>query len=365
MKPLPANNLLMYRTRSFVLWVMLATFLVSCHHHPRSVLYRVEKNIAVSPDSLPYYISTISPHVIDNAEHNSLYTPHRIVALCCYKAGYSLQTDNEDSARYWLDKAGDIAYRHSYSSPSATWLQRADTVQMQSCIIKINNAREQIAKAAAYSEIYRATGDSALVYAADSIRRQVSAGLLSLYKIPIQQSCHTFNLSIPHRYTYMAILALLLLLLLLWQYKEKRKLQNKCRDAEQQEIIAHLNETIKQTESANESLQKRIKEAQQIKASHIGSGLKIYESVKAGGVMRNISVEDERCFVDYFAFAFPAVYQQLVQPYLSLSLRHTTYLILCHMGFSDAEIGSILFVQPSTLRNYRLRIKQKRRITKS
>lgn len=364
MKPLPDNNLRMYRTLRFVIWIILAILLASCRHHPRSVIYKVEKNIAFFPDSLPYYISAISTNEIDNAEHNSLYSPHRIVALCCYKAGNALQTDNKDSVRFWLDKASDIAYRHSFLSPSASWLQRADTVQIQSCIIKINSAREQIAKATAYSEIYRSTGDSTLAYAADSIRQHVSAGLLSMYEIPATQSSHTFNLSIPYRYTYMAILALLLLLLLLWQHKEKRKAKDKCRDVEQREIIAHLNETIKQTESENESLQKRIQETQQVKASHIGCGLKIYETVRAGGVLKNISVEDERCFVDYFAFAFPAVYQQIVAPYSSLSLRHTTYLVLCQMGFSDTDIGRILFVQPSTLRNYRLRIKQKRRMSK-
>lgn len=88
----------------------------------------------------------------------------------------------------------------------------------------------------------------------------------------------------------------------------------------------------------------------------LGIGKQFYEAVTSGGTMKNISIENEHCFVDYYAFLFPEEYATITRPYNNLSLRHTTYLILLQMGFNDADIKTILFVKPSTIRNYRLRI---------
>ena len=101
------------------------------------------------------------------------------------------------------------------------------------------------------------------------------------------------------------------------------------------------------------------KDAERMKNStseKLGIGKQIYEAVTSGGTMKNISIENEHCFVDYYAFLFPEEYATITRPYNNLSLRHTTYLILLQMGFNDADIKTILFVKPSTIRNYRLRI---------
>ena len=37
-------------------------------------------------------------------------------------------------------------------------------------------------------------------------------------------------------------------------------------------------------------------------------GKQIYEAVTSGGTMKNISIENEHCFVDYYAFLFPEEY---------------------------------------------------------
>ncbi len=90
----------------------------------------------------------------------------------------------------------------------------------------------------------------------------------------------------------------------------------------------------------------------------LGIGKRIFETIRNNGNMKNISVEDEQCFVDYYAFCYPEEYAELRLKYASLSLRHTTYLILRKMEFEDKEIRKILFVQDSTIRNYRARIKR-------
>ena len=41
--------------------------------------------------------------------------------------------------------------------------------------------------------------------------------------------------------------------------------------------------------------------------------------------MKNISIENEHCFVGYYAFLFPEEYATITRPYNNLSLRHTTY----------------------------------------
>ena len=76
--------------------------------------------------------------------------------------------------------------------------------------------------------------------------------------------------------------------------------------------------------------------------------------------MKNISVDDEQSFIYYYAFTFPKQYAAIVTSYSKLSLRHTTYLILKEMGFSDTRIQDILFVSDSTIRNYRFRSSKNR-----
>lgn len=60
----------------------------------------------------------------------------------------------------------------------------------------------------------------------------------------------------------------------------------------------------------------------------LGAGKAIYQTIENGGTMKNISVEDEKSFIHYYAFAFPKEYAAIVTAYSKLSLRHTTYLIL-------------------------------------
>ena len=94
----------------------------------------------------------------------------------------------------------------------------------------------------------------------------------------------------------------------------------------------------------------------------LGRGRQWMERLEQGEPLKNISIEDEQCFVDYYAFVHPKDFQRIIQPFRSLSLRHTTYLILSEMGYTDKDIQRILLVKSSTIRNYRLRMNRNRRV---
>ena len=92
----------------------------------------------------------------------------------------------------------------------------------------------------------------------------------------------------------------------------------------------------------------------------LGKGKIIMDHILNGGLIKNISIQDEQCFIDYYAFSNPERYNIITRDYSSLSLRHTTYLVLVELGYSDTDIQKILFVKDSTIRNYRSRMNKKR-----
>lgn len=105
---------------------------------------------------------------------------------------------------------------------------------------------------------------------------------------------------------------------------------------------------------------KQLQQIGDMTKERLGIGQTIYQNVESGGTMKNISVDDEQSFIYYYAFTFPKQYAAIVTSYSKLSLRHTTYLILKEMGFSDTRIQDILFVSDSTIRNYRFRSSKNR-----
>lgn len=151
---------------------------------------------------------------------------------------------------------------------------------------------------------------------------------------------------INHRYYWIVVLFTItsLAIYLFYQRTSVEVSQLKSMMFRNQNKIHHLLLQLKQNKSDN--------------YQNIGSGKQIYDSIKNGGNMKNISIENEQFFINYFAYSYPQEYHNIVSCYNSLTLRHTTYLILKYMGFNDSEIQQILFVRASTIRNYRLRIKK-------
>ena len=148
----------------------------------------------------------------------------------------------------------------------------------------------------------------------------------------------------PIYWTAIIFLIICISLLLFKQQKENKEIK----------LFQYQNRIIQ--------LNKNAERMRECMSEKLGIGKQIYETVKNGGTMKNISIENEHFFIDYYAFLFPHEYATITKPYTNLSLRHTTYLILRQMGFNDTDIKTILFVKPSTIRNYRLRIAKKRQI---
>ena len=133
---------------------------------------------------------------------------------------------------------------------------------------------------------------------------------------------------------------------------------NKRKEQQQQlkKRITILQTQVTENESEIANLEYLNSKIQEISHQELGQGKIIFDSIEAGGNMKNISIANEKCFVDYYAYTYPNDYRQITSPFSSLTLRHTTYLILSNLGHNDADIQRILFVQPSTIRNYRLRM---------
>ena len=151
---------------------------------------------------------------------------------------------------------------------------------------------------------------------------------------------------INHRYYWVTVL-FTIISLAIYLYYQKTSVE-----------IRHLKSIMFNNQNKIHNLLLQLKQNKSDNYQNIGSGKQIYDSIKNGGTMKNISVENEQYFINFFAYSFPQEYNNIVSRYNSLTLRHTTYLILNYMGFSDSEIQQILFVKASTIRNYRLRIKK-------
>jgi len=106
-------------------------------------------------------------------------------------------------------------------------------------------------------------------------------------------------------------------------------------------------------------LQEQMVKLKQATAMRLGSGRVVYEAVANGDKPHEFTKEKEQDFIDYYAFTYNKEFHEMIKPYQSLTLRHTTYLILEQMHFSDKQIGEILNVSDSTVRNYRHRLNRK------
>ena len=126
------------------------------------------------------------------------------------------------------------------------------------------------------------------------------------------------------------------------------------------EEVGQLHSQASSNLSEISKLKHQLDHVQDVSNLQLGKGKAIFEKVQAGGTMKNISVEDEQSFIDYYTFAYPQQFHRLINRYSSVTLRHTTYLILSEMGYDDREIGEILYVKDSTIRNYRMRINKKK-----
>lgn len=198
---------------------------------------------------------------------------------------------------------------------------------------------------------------------ADSIRGKTVSLLLDnkpvgCYRRNVE-NYSTLMPSMPYVKEFLVIVLFIWLLLLLYYNKKNyfSEVYVRMKDKYEQDI-KKFKDLAAENESLNKEAVRQLTTMKDLTVEQLGYGKQIYEKVASGGQMKNISVEDEKCFVNYYAYTHPQKYVEMVFLYEGLSLRHTTYLILCDMGFTNPQIQNILFVQASTIRNYRLRIKR-------
>ena len=166
-----------------------------------------------------------------------------------------------------------------------------------------------------------------------------------------------------HHSLYWPLLLLVIIatLCVTFYQKKEKDAHNHLKEEERlRKRTAHLESQSNSNSSEINRLNQQLTKLQEASMMRIGKGKQYYDLIKAGGTMKNISIDDEQCFIDYYAYTFPQEYHRLTAAYSSHTLRHTTFLILSEMGFSDKDICRILFVKDSTIRNYRLRISRKK-----
>ena len=353
---------------AFVVSTLTMCLLASCY--PRSpygrALTKSEWLIDQQIDSAIAHYAQIPESALHQDNLLITHKPHCISTAYFYKAAKALQDrqDNEALRLLQLSYAKDVkAYYHQ---PAGFWARLTDTLQTRRDILKADSARQTLLQIRTLFEIESGLEDNqaqTLSARTDSLRKAVIGSLLRTenpFRLYHASGSDTTSPqpSIPHLPWLIAILTVGIAALCI--YDRRRQLYNARKDEVERQAatITLLNESIRHGEQEKERLRKQAVRTLQGKYDELGRGKHIYESVMAGGQMKNISMEDEQSFVDYYAFSHPDDYNQLISSYSSLSLRHTTFVILRQLGFSDSEIQRILFVQPSTIRNYRLRIKR-------
>lgn len=173
------------------------------------------------------------------------------------------------------------------------------------------------------------------------------------------QSAPLIEYKLFHHPYYVPLIILLIVAIVfiyIYSHKTAAYLSSTQKVNELNQNICLLNKTIQHHENDISRLNHQLEMIRSKKASILGKGQHIYQSLKNGGTMKNISISDEQCFIDYYAYTWPDSYTKLTSPFSNLSLRHTTYLILTELGYNDKDIQQILFIKDSTIRNYRLRM---------
>ena len=81
------------------------------------------------------------------------------------------------------------------------------------------------------------------------------------------------------------------------------------------EQLLLLHTSMKEKEDETVLLSSQLFRIQQATTEQLGMGKLFFEQVINGGNMRNISIEEEQCFIDYYAFAYPQDFKGLTSSY--------------------------------------------------
>lgn len=298
--------------------------MMGCYDIPSSGKRQVVKALHVM-DAHPDDAIVLLESVNDSIIREMRLAQSQLVLIYRFKAAGFVRRRQYNQAERWLDR---VLYVNPFSDG---W--------KQSC---------RLYKSLAQLEVVEKLGADSL---ADSLRTALVSQMVDVPKPNVGDSaCSELEQKIINHpfYPILTVLIFLGLLVVIWYDDKEKKINSLC-------------DSLESNEQQANQLRQQLDRMQTRSREQLGLGQTIYENVCQGGTMKNISVADEQCFVDYYAFSEPKRYMQLMAPYKQLSLRHTTYLILREIGYGDSEIQQILFVQPSTIRNYRLRMSRNRK----
>lgn len=353
---------------SLLVLIALTVMLCACTDTDKrsADILRIEKLISTHPDSALRAIDRLPAGQYAFRAAGSIHTPHCLSRLYFYKAAHILAHGTPDSALCWIRQARAAAMDGHHVPEESVYLSAQASAQSHQDLLRADSVWLWMGQLSVYADLTAVPmADTAMFrHRSDSIRSLALACLgrassgIAPHNIGGGGSVTGRPLPVPGLYGLMTVLALVLAFLLFYKRREESVARDGRQMAIQQETIDNLNETIRRSEQANSNLHEQIALDRQMSYDHIGRGKVIFERLMSGGRLKNISIADEQCLIDYYAFAHAEVYRRMVASYYSLSLRHTTYLMLCQLGFTSQQIEHILFVQPSTLRNYRLRIKR-------
>ena len=291
-----------------------------------------------------------------------------------------------DKAESWLHKAIEKKeLPNQYVMLGLIAQNRGDTAETRKNWEKTLTFNDTQFNQKAYSllsDMYKKRGDYlqafAMKYKADSVLYAYSEQVRSTKMLEIQQkydkSAVEKELAEKKmrwlRGIIIALVIIVVLLVAILYYVNKVKRYKGIIDRN----ILQINETeqkIKFLESCGEEFTEEIATLKGQMASmrettmeKLGMGRIVYDTIAKKEPLSGFSRDKEQAFVNYFAFTYPQQYADFGQSHKNLTLRHITFLILCHhFGMFDKEIEVLLNVSSSTIRNYRLRTKKVRHHT--
>ena len=302
---------------------------------------RAEMMMETRGDSVAAIIGQIPESVLDRSLSNRRHDDVCRLNFCRMKAAWYAQQGNFEETTYWLNRSARYEKTH-YSPTLLHQLAELEADRKTALRLKAHGMLTEAQQMEQQAEEHTRHFAERLATVHTSRIHNPESGKWANAFLPSS----TYKLTAP-------FLALMLASLVMFEHRERKYTSSLSTNKKRMDS---LNQVIRKKEQEIISAKEQMEHIRKVSNLQLGRGKEIYENVQNGGLMKNISVEDEQCFIDYYAFLCPKEFEEITAPYKSLTLRHTTYLILAKMEFCDKEIQQILFISPSTIRNYRSRM---------
>ena len=327
------------------------------------------------PDSVSYYRQECFALLEKLGQQNAYYFANYASEL--------IEAGKYAEARPWLMKAVELEpMANEYVMLGIIDHQEGDTLQARKDwehALTFDDARFSVKAYRYLAELYTERGDyqTALTLRqfADSVEEASNKQNWTEQIADIQRKHDKAVLeqkatSLINHWLIFAIVALALLLILsgyLFHFRQKAHEYRSAMDDSLKQINEYsqkmelLQATGQGFEQEIETLRGQIERLREVTSKKLGHGKETYDLIIAGKAPDNFNQETEQDFIDYYAFTYNTEFTTLIRRYKSLSLRHTTYLVLQQMGLDDKQVKEVLDVTDATIRSYRHRIGKAKR----